>query len=1001
MKRFSFLLIFLFPIFLLGIIGCNGDDDDGPSGPTLDPPSNLSAVALSNSEVELTWVDRSSGAAGFIVERSTDGVNWLGIAEIEAGGTGYTNSGLSEGKVYHYRIKAKIGSDMSVATEPVSVTTLPITPEDLVMTNVTGSMIELSWSDESDVEDGYNLERKLESAEDFTSIAELDANSITCQDTDVEADKVYIYRIQATIGDIASEWSNELTVSVIMGPSDFAAIVVSCSEIGLTWTDNSMVETGFRLERKAGTGDWVVAANLDADVVSYNDTGLEEATNYSYQVIGILEDGESDPSNIATATTMLISPVNLTATKEENNPTIINLLWEEASNAEDGFELQRKLGAEGQYMGLINLPENTTSYTDPNTTANSTYYYRLRAIASGDIISEWSNEISIITTILTPQAPSDLELEALSYYQVKLNWQDNSDNELGFVINRSFFRFEGYSVIDTVSLDQTEYIDDEDLTALTSYYYHVYAFNADGASNLSNIVRITTLEGPPGAPQSLTIEEFSYTHVKLNWMDTADNEEGFVIEKSLSGDNWEELVRLSADSSWCFDFDVEQLTTYYYRIYAFNYVGNSDYSNSVEISTPLAPPATPTSLRLDEGWENNPTIEMVAIEWDDNSEDELGFKLYRRLPPSMAWAEIAELENDEDDFIDENVDPSTTYNYYVIAYNDAGNSGFSNEFSVTTPMLPPVAPEQLEAEPAGLTEIQLSWRTEGRTETHFIIERRDEEDGEFIEIGQSPRWAYSFNDMDLEPDDVTYWYRVKAVNSGGISDYSNIAEATTPSLLIIDDDFEDYDVDGVPDGIWSVTGGAGASASITDEDFHSEEKSVYFTDTTDANAQLQAIDFFPIRDGVFDYWFKIKLGGYFGLATWVGANVGFAESFFPDSTLCNWNGGGYDVIGRFDIDEEWIHITFNLEDGNFTMLFDDEVIIEDQRMVSVGPISEIWFFTFTGAASNTEDAWVDDVHLEIIVPEEDQGLRGPLRTLEVPAVKNIPPGLFNIISPSK
>jgi len=113
MKRFSFILIFLFPIILLGIIGCNGNDDDGPSGPTLDPPSNLSAVAQSNSEVELTWTDRSSGAAGFIVERSTDGgTNWLGIAEIEAGGTGYTNTGLSEGTLYQYRVKAKIGSDM-------------------------------------------------------------------------------------------------------------------------------------------------------------------------------------------------------------------------------------------------------------------------------------------------------------------------------------------------------------------------------------------------------------------------------------------------------------------------------------------------------------------------------------------------------------------------------------------------------------------------------------------------------------------------------------------------------------------------------------------------------------------------------------------------------------------------------------------------------------------------------------------------------------------------
>jgi len=87
------------------------------------------------------------------------------------------------------------------------------------------------------------------------------------------------------------------------------------------------------------------------------------------------------------------APSNLTATAVSKSQ--INLAWQDNSNNENNFVVERKKGT-GSYSVIATLPANTTSYNDTGLTKNTTYTYRVKATnANGS--SAYSNEASAKT----------------------------------------------------------------------------------------------------------------------------------------------------------------------------------------------------------------------------------------------------------------------------------------------------------------------------------------------------------------------------------------------------------------------------------------------------------------------------------------------------------------------------------------------------------------------------------------------------------------------------
>ncbi|MEW5767698.1 MAG: T9SS type A sorting domain-containing protein [bacterium] len=123
------------------------------------------------------------------------------------------------------------------------------------------------------------------------------------------------------------------------------------------------------------------------------------------------------------------------------------------------------------------------------------------------------------------------------------------------------------------------------------------------------------------------------------------------------------------------------------------------------------------------------------------------------------------------------LDSQTTYYYRVLAYNAAGESGYSNEANATT-LEVPNAPTNLTAVAVSTSRIDLSWTDNSTIELGFYLERKVGAGGTYTQIATLGINVTTYQDMPLAAQ-TTYYYRVKAYNAAGESGYSNEVNATT------------------------------------------------------------------------------------------------------------------------------------------------------------------------------------------------------------------------------
>ena len=99
----------VFCAFLFSIPDANWDSGVCPPPAT---PSNLSAVGISWTQIDLSWNDNSSDETNFRIERSPNGVNsWTEIANVPADQASYQHTSLTCSTTNFYRVRAYRVSD--------------------------------------------------------------------------------------------------------------------------------------------------------------------------------------------------------------------------------------------------------------------------------------------------------------------------------------------------------------------------------------------------------------------------------------------------------------------------------------------------------------------------------------------------------------------------------------------------------------------------------------------------------------------------------------------------------------------------------------------------------------------------------------------------------------------------------------------------------------------------------------------------------------------------
>ncbi|HEX8243665.1 MAG TPA: SdrD B-like domain-containing protein [Longimicrobium sp.] len=159
----------------------------------------------------------------------------------------------------------------------------PATPTG-VTASATDSTVHLAWTDASSNETSFSVLRRGGGTPFFSEVARPPANATTL--TDVAASNAaFGYRVAACNGVICSPYSDEAIVFTVPAPPTLpVATALAGGAIRVSWTDNSRVESEFRIERHGPGGSFTQVGTVAGDVVVFQDTGRTPGTTYTYRV---------------------------------------------------------------------------------------------------------------------------------------------------------------------------------------------------------------------------------------------------------------------------------------------------------------------------------------------------------------------------------------------------------------------------------------------------------------------------------------------------------------------------------------------------------------------------------------------------------------------------------------------------------------------------------------------------------------------------------------------
>ena len=704
-------------------------------------PADLSAVTdVETGYVTLTWTapqtdannQELTGLQDFKVFRSKDTQDaFVLIGTVSAAQTTFTDStSLEIDARYYYRVSAIDGSEnesgrstsASITTSGSGVTV----PSGLRAAGAVGR-VEVNWNAVTEPDlIGYLVLRSTSTQAAFVPVTS-DTLFTTAQteyiDTDVQAEQVYFYRIQAVVNDpargvvrsTASAFVDGTASDDLSPPAAPSDLIVSLSEtdvkgVELNWSAPQKDSNGddltglqtYRIYRSEGNNvSFAFLAAVPATQTAYSDTSTDFLTLYYYTLSAADENENVGPrSSLVPVTTGGVTvPRGLVATAGIRQ---VALTW--IANTEPdliGYKVLRSDKSIGPYIELQTEESQLfttaqTVYVDSPLVAEATLYYRLVALATGDVASDTSAFAS--ATVLDDELAIPRNVTATGGIgEVVVRWTANTEPEWReYWVHR--YSDPNSAPDSTFKGLKTTTLVDSLLGIGQVYLYQVQAIGTGGlTSELSPFVSAEVLSDTqtPAVPSVFAGELVGTTTIELTWI------------APIKDANGGELTGLAK-----------------YRIYRAAGTGSA------------------------------------------------GFQL------------IAAVDSTLNEYRDTGLDQSSTYSYRMTAVDGHDNeSSFSGSVTLTTGSSTTVsAPTNVTAVVlSGPTRVQVSW-TPPAEFSSFRVERQvaGTASGDNFTVKVSSQSETTFEDTDVEAA-KTYVYRVYTISSGQVSEASKVAVVAVPA----------------------------------------------------------------------------------------------------------------------------------------------------------------------------------------------------------------------------
>jgi fibronectin type 3 domain-containing protein len=583
-------------------------------------------------------------------------------------------------------------------------------------------------------------------------------------------------------------------------PSNLTASPVSPSQIALSWQDNSSNESGFKIERSRDGVNFSQVGFVSVNTTDYTDSNLAPDTIYYYQVVATNSVGDSAPTNIANATTL----VSLTGTWSDadiGNPSpagsfsitggtfTINASGGDIWSTSDQFHyVYQALTGDGTIIARVASEQNTDPWAK-----------------AGVMIRETLDPASAYAFMfVTPGNGLDFQFRTGTGVFSGWNGQIDGGAPSWVELVRAGNVFTGYASQDgvmftpvgSVTIAMANQV--EIGLALTSHN--------NGTLNTSTFDNVATgaLDThPPAAPSNLTAMATSATQISLAWTDHSTNETGFQVERSADGLVFAPVGTVGTGATGFVDTALNSGTTYYYRVVAVNLFGASSPTNTASATTPALPaaPSNATATIV------SPT--EIDLTWQDNASNAQGYKIFRKIGTGGTFNPLALLPATASSYQDTSVHlvPGTLYEYHIQAFNTGGYSAAADAAVTTIP----AAPSGVGASAAFATAT-VTWSAAPGA-TSYNVYRATTGGGEGAVPIATALTGTPFTDVNLL-DGATYYYQISAVDAGGEGPRSSEVSVTVTLPTVTGQAFEDHNGDGSENGVDS--GLAGVMVSLVD-----------------------------------------------------------------------------------------------------------------------------------------------------------------------------------------
>jgi len=290
----------------------------------------------------------------------------------------------------------------------------------------------------------------------------------------------------------------------------------------------------------------------------------------------------------------------------------------------------------------------------------------------------------------------------------------------------------------------------------------------------------------PGTPTGVTARALSADTIRISWSAVSDATSYKVYYSSYSGQENPSLTTTVTTTSYERTSLVSD-STYYFKVAAVNSTGEGTASSVVSAKTnKFGTPGIPTGVTA-----APLSSSSIQITWLSPSgiDKPTGYTIYRSTVATGTFPSIANTSNLT--YTDTGLNPSTTYYYFVKAYNSYGDGSVSSTSSATTTAASSggggggsstlSAPTNVTAtrDSSTPTTVKISWNAVSGA-TSYNVYYSTSNSGSGTLDGTSTATSYN----SISNSTTTTWYfRVTAVNSAGVegtpSSWVSVGPATS------------------------------------------------------------------------------------------------------------------------------------------------------------------------------------------------------------------------------